>query len=254
VNFLLFGREPKPSEQDHSITLSDRIVPYTIKRSPRRRLSLTIDHRGLRVLGPMNLSLKQSESLIRTHESWVIQKLDEWRSERLNSGWTIQNNAPLPIFGEPHAVRVEEHAARSPRLELIDRSLVLFTKEPLHTARNHKALVQWLRQEAHRYFETRIKTLAPRMGVQVSALSLSQARTRWGSCTSNGHVRLNWRLVHLPPMLVDYVIVHELAHLKEMNHSPRFWDVVASIYPDHKAARKTLRSQIATLPLIEITG
>ena len=254
MNFLLFGREPKPSEQEHSITLSDRIVPYTIKRSPRRRLSLTIDHRGLRVLGPMNLSLKQSESLILTHEPWVIQKLDEWRSERLSSGWTIQSNTPLPLFGEPHVVRTEAHTARSPRIELIDTSLVLYTKEPLHTARNHKALVQWLRQEAHRYFETRIKELAPLMGVQVTALSLSQARTRWGSCTSNGHVRLNWRLVHLQQSLVDYVIVHELAHLKEMNHSPRFWAVVETIYPDHKAARKSLRSHIATLPLIETTS
>lgn len=253
MNFLLFGSDPKPSEQEHSITLSDRIVPYTIKRSPRRRLSLTIDHRGLRVLGPMNLSLRQSESLILTHESWVIQKLDEWRPERLNNGWSINGATPLPVFGEPHTVRTEMHAARSPFIERTDGSLVLHTKEPLNTVRNHKSLVQWLRGEAHRYFELRINELAPRMDVRVSALSLSQARTRWGSCTSQGHIRLNWRLVHLPQSLVDYVIVHELAHLKEMNHSPRFWAVVETMYPDHKSARKALRSHIATLPLIDLT-
>ena len=202
----------------------------------------------------MNLSLRQSESLILTHESWVIQKLDEWRSERLNSGWSIQGNAPLPVFGALHTVLTEMHTARSPRIEQIDASLVLYTKDPLNTSRSHKALVQWLRQKAHCYFQMRINEFAPLMGVQISALSLSQARTRWGSCTSNGHVRLNWRLVHLPESLVDYVIVHELAHLKEMNHSPRFWAVVESIYPDHQAARKALRSHIATLPLIETTS
>ena len=90
------------------------------------------------------------------------------------------------------------------------------------------------------------------MGVNVTALSLSQARTRWGSCTSKGHIRLNWRLIHLPKHLVEYVIVHELAHLKEMNHSPRFWAVVESIYPEHKAARQALRSRIATLPIIDL--
>ena len=251
MNFLLFGTDPKPSEQEHSVTLSDRIVPYTIKRSPRRRLSMTIDHRGLRVLGPMNLSLRQSESLILTHESWVIQKLDEWRSERLNGSWSIHGDIPLPIFGVPHAVKTMHHAARRSRIDRLENTVLLYSSDPNNAARSHKSLVQWLRQEALTHFESRISELAPRMGVRISALSLSQARTRWGSCTSNGHIRLNWRLVHLPQDLVDYVIVHELAHLKEMNHSPRFWAVVESIYPAHKAARKALRGHIATLPLIE---
>lgn len=252
MNFLLFGTEPKPSEQEHSVTLSDRILPYTIKRSPRRRLSMTIDHRGLRVLGPMNLSLRQTESLILTHEHWVIQKLDEWRPERLNSCWSIHGDTPLPIFGVPYAVRTAHHAARIPQIERLENALLLHTSDPNNTARSHKSLVQWLRLEALAYFESRINELAPRMDVRISALSLSQARTRWGSCTSHGHIRLNWRLVHLPHDLVEYVIVHELAHLKEMNHSPRFWAVVESIYPEHKAARKALRSRIATLPLIEL--
>lgn len=252
MNFLLFGTNPKPSEQEHSVTLSDRIVPYTIKRSPRRRLSMTIDHRGLRVLGPMNLSLRQSESLILTHEHWVIQKLDEWRPERLNGSWSIHGDTPLPIFGVPYAVRTAHHVARSPRVERLEEALLLHTSEPNNTARNHKSIVQWLRHEALTYFESRINELAPRMDVSISALSLSQARTRWGSCTSSGHIRLNWRLVHLPKDLIEYVIVHELAHLKEMNHSARFWAVVESAYPEHQAARKALRSRIATLPFIEI--
>ena len=253
MNFLLFGSKPKPSEQDHSITLSDRIVPYKIKRSSRRRLSLTIDHRGLRVLGPMSLSIRQSESLILAHEDWVLKKLDEWRPERLHNAWSIHGNTPLPVFGVPHRILTQLHTARTPHLARQQDTLVLHTKEPENLIRNHKALVQWLRQEALRYFELRIKELAPMMDVQVSALSLSQATTRWGSCTSNGHIRLNWRLVHLPPHLVTYVIVHELAHLKEMNHSPRFWAVVEAIYPDHKAARQALRGHIAHLPLIETT-
>ncbi len=252
MNFLLFGAKPKPSEQEHSVTLSDRILPYVIKRSPRRRLSITIDHRGLRVLGPINLTLRQSESLILTHEQWVIQKLDEWRPERLNSYWSIHGATALPIFGVPYTVRTTHHAARSSRVERQESALLLHTSDPNNTARSHKALVQWLRQEALTYFESRINELAPRMNVRVSGLSLSQARTRWGSCTSHGHIRLNWRLVHLPQDLVEYVIVHELAHLKEMNHSARFWAVVESIYPEHKAARKALRSRIATLPLIEL--
>jgi predicted metal-dependent hydrolase len=71
---------------------------------------------------------------------------------------------------------------------------------------------------------------------------LSSAATRWGSCTADGKIRLNWRLVHFPMSLIDYVVAHELAHLKEMNHSPRFWDTVESIFPEFREAREQLRS------------
>ncbi len=252
MNFLLFGSKPPPSEQQRSITLSDRIVPYTIKRSPRRRISLSIDHRGLRVLGPVNLTISAAESLVREHQHWVITKLDEWRPERMARGWQLNRDTALPLLGVAHQVSTQTHTARSPRIERLDNALILHSKEPLDTAHNHRALVQWLRVEAMQCFEGRVAHYAQLLGVSRPPLSLSQARTRWGSCTSHGHIRLNWRLVHLPLELIDYVVAHELAHLKEMNHSARFWAVVASIYPDWKQARLTLRTHTKSLPVIEL--
>ena len=82
------------------------------------------------------------------------------------------------------------------------------------------------------------------------AVGLSNARTRWGSCSSLSGIRLHWRLIHLPLPLIDYVVAHEVAHLVEMNHSPRFWSVVESLYPGHVAARKALRQAAAALPSI----
>ena len=87
----------------------------------------------------------------------------------------------------------------------------------------------------------RLNQHAPLLGVRWSRLSLSHARTRWGSARQDGHIRLHWRLVHLPLSLVDYVVVHELAHLHEMNHSPRFWAWVERILPDHRERRVSLR-------------
>src|SRR5574343_2110621 len=92
---------PTPGEQHHSSTFADRIVPYTIHRGQRRRLSLTIDHRGLRVLGPMRLSIRQAESMLLTHEAWVLRKLDDWRAERLSRSWQISSD-PLLLLGETH--------------------------------------------------------------------------------------------------------------------------------------------------------
>ena len=90
--------------------------------------------------------------------------------------------------------------------------------------------------------------LAGPLGLHVSSVGLSDAQTRWGSCGSNGRILLNWRLMMLAPNLIDYVAAHELAHLRELNHSPRFWDIVALLYPDHRAARRELNSRAPTLP------
>ena len=263
MNFLrLFGINgapaPTPGEQHHRITFSDRIVPYTIHRGQRRRLSLTIDHRGLRVLGPMRLSIRQAESMLFAHEAWVLKKLDEWRDVRHQRSWSLHANQTLPYLGAPLAVTTETHTLRTPRLRHedshADSRLILATHDVHDTARNHRALVQWLRGQAMSCFEARVALYATQLGVPFPPLALSQAKTRWGSCSSRGHIRLNWRLIHLPLPLIDYVVAHELAHLKEMNHSPRFWAVVESMYPDWRQARRALRGHVNNLPVIEVTG
>jgi len=88
----------------------------------------------------------------------------------------------------------------------------------------------------------------------VPPVRLSNARTRWGSCSSLSGIRLHWRLVHLPPELIDYVVAHEVAHLREMNHSPRFWAVVESVCPAWRTGRARLRQAAASLPVIGAAG
>jgi predicted metal-dependent hydrolase len=111
-------------------------------------------------------------------------------------------------------------------------------------------LVQsWLQRQALELFKQRCQHYAPRLGVTVKRLALSNATTRWGSATSQGHIRLNWRLIHHALPTIDYVVVHELAHLREMNHSPAFWDVVRSVIPDLDQHRGTLKDE--TLPLLD---
>ena len=107
---------------------------------------------------------------------------------------------------------------------------------------------RWLQTEARRLFADRCAHFAPQVGVQPRAIRLSSARTRWGSASANGTVRLNRRLVHLPLACTDYVVVHELAHLREMNHGPRFWAIVGSVLPGYAALRRELRKvQLPTL-------
>ena len=110
------------------------------------------------------------------------------------------------------------------------------------------AVLRWLQTLARRHFTARLDQLAPVLGVRWSRLSLTNARTRWGSASSDGSIRLHWRLMQLAPELADYVIVHELAHLHEMNHSPRFWAIVAAAMPDYQRHQQALK-QIRLAPL-----
>ena len=105
----------------------------------------------------------------------------------------------------------------------------------------------WLMRQARRIFTERLDHFAPRLGVRWNKLSLSNAATRWGSASIDGSVRLNWRLIHFALPTIDYVVAHELAHLRHMDHSPRFWDVVRSVLPDYEQARGSLKDGLVPL-------
>jgi len=111
------------------------------------------------------------------------------------------------------------------------------------------AVQSWLQRQARRVFEERCALFAPRLGVRVKRLSLSSASTRWGSASADGSIRLSWRLVHFALPVIDYVVTHELAHLREMNHSAAFWEVVRSVIPDYEQARGALRHEV--LPVFD---
>jgi predicted metal-dependent hydrolase len=132
------------------------------------------------------------------------------------------------------------------RLTLLPGTQAVEAGDDRLLAGNSPALAQtvtdWLRQQALHCFGLRIAHYHPQIGVAGPQVRLSDARTRWGSCHSSGRIRLNWRLVQMPLHLIDYVVAHELAHLREMNHSPRFWRTVGLMVPDYAARRREIRT------------
>jgi predicted metal-dependent hydrolase len=105
------------------------------------------------------------------------------------------------------------------------------------------AVQAWLMRQARRIFTERLDHFAPQLGVEWKKLSLSSAGTRWGSARADGSIRLNWRLLHFRMPVLDYVVAHELAHLRVMDHSPRFWDTVRTVVPDYAELRSQLRDE-----------
>ena len=240
----LFRRAAPPAEQTRHIQLGTRIVDYRLIRSSRRTLGMTIDQRGLRVGASPRTSRADIERFLRHNSAWVLKKLDEWHGHGKVRHLAICDGALLPVLGEDCVVRIEPGANR---VRWVGHTLILQARPDAD-----------LRQLARRALRTRALEVCTERAAHYAAqlqrplprVALSNAQTRWGSCSEKTGIRLSWRLIHAPPRLLDYVVAHEMAHLVEMNHSPRFWKVVERLCPDYRSVRDELKRLAATCPQI----
>lgn len=239
----------KPASEQRSIKLADKLISYTLKRSSRRRsIGLQISDQGLVVSMPLRASEKWLHSVLQEKALWVVSKLDSWQGKQMPvTKWA---NGELLLFrGETFALRVVQSLFKAPP-QLTADELLIHLVDTENQAGLHKVVLQWYKQEAERVFAECVEHFAPLMNVRPREIRLTSARTQWGSCTVQGVVRLNWQLVTMPLHLIDYVVVHELAHLQEMNHSAAFWRVVESVCPDYAKTRGELRKWSPVPPSI----
>jgi predicted metal-dependent hydrolase len=241
------------------LLLAGHRVAYELRRSRRRSIGFVVGAEGLSVSAPRWVGVAEIEAALREKAAWILRKLQEQRerASRLAAArvdW--REGASVPFLGEP-VILVLDARATGAVLHTDAESLPGVPRLTLHLGLPQTAepdqirdLVQsWLQRQAKRVFEERCKHFAQLLGVRMGRLSLSSAATRWGSASADGSIRLNWRLVHFGLPVIDYVVTHELAHLREMNHSPAFWDVVRSALPGFEAARVVLRREV--LPVLE---
>jgi predicted metal-dependent hydrolase len=219
-----------------SINLAGQAVPYRLRHSRRRSIGLTVDHEGLRVSAPLHARLGDIETLIRQHGQWVLDKLADWRARPRPPALEAAEGGTLTLFGEAFTVSVRP--ARRTSWEINGGRLLLAVPPAVDPS---KVLKTAIREYARRVLGERLAFHAPRLGAAGPPLRLSSARTRWGSCNHRGGITLNWRLAFLPPAVADYVVCHELAHLREMNHGPRFWSIVEALCPEWRHLRAELR-------------
>lgn len=225
-------------------------VAYQLRRSLRaRRINLRIGLQGLVVTLPQHARLGQPdiEQAIRAHSQWILQRLPHWqqRASALQASRPrYADGGRLPLLGRQLTLRLQPHAAgQRTRILQLGEELWISGPASQDPARLAQRLEQWLKQQARAIFAQRLPLFSQRLGRAPRAWSLSSARTRWGSCSQRGDIRLNWRLVQFEPELIDYVIAHELAHLVEMNHSPRFWSQLEQLLPGSRALQKRLAAQ-----------
>jgi predicted metal-dependent hydrolase len=259
---LRLFRHPRANRE---LALGEHRVAYELKRARRRSIGFVVSTEGLVVSAPRWVGQGDIDTALRGKGAWIVRKLQEQaqRLDKLAAAKVVwAHGAELRYLGQPLLLQLDpgvagvlleaasaEAEAQLPGLPPKARQLRVGLGAGADASQIRDLVQSWLQRQALELFKQRCQHYAPRLGVTVKRLALSNATTRWGSATSQGHIRLNWRLIHHALPTIDYVVVHELAHLREMNHSPAFWDVVRSVIPDLDQHRGTLKDE--TLPLLD---
>lgn len=245
-------------------------VSYKFKRGKRRTIGFAVGPDGLEVSAPKWVPLYEVEAAIQEKSDWIVRKLGESqeRQKRIDGtrvNWT--DGASFPFLGYPVTVVLDpSHAFTSvggaltsqgievdldpaaislawSREERPEFRLFIGLPQTATPEQIRDAVQAWLMRQAKRLFTERLNHFALQLNVQWRKLTLSNAGTRWGSARHDGSIRLNWRLIHFKLAVIDYVVAHELSHLRVMDHSPHFWDTVRTVVPDFDQLRSQLKDE-----------
>jgi predicted metal-dependent hydrolase len=221
----------KLNQRVHKLGLG---VPVAIRVSPRaRRLSLRVDAtaRGVELVLPRRAPVDAALGFVARHRGWIAARV-----AAMPPPLRLADGATVPVLGVPHRIRHIAERATGPVAIVDGESRV--RGDPEHLRRR---VIDHLKALARREFAARARDLAARLGKSVSRVGVRDPKSRWGSCSSKGALSFSWRLIMAPEAVIHYVVAHEVAHLVEMNHSPRFWRIVAGLTPDVQAARTWLK-------------
>jgi len=239
---------PRHPQANREALLMGRQVVYRLDRGRRRTVGFTVGADGLSVRAPGWLPVHHVEAALQEKADWILRKLADaeqrrGRQEAARIVWA--DGALFALRGRQTVVRLgARRGSDGLRLDVETGVSALWLALPADAepGKIGDAVRAWMRREAKIDFTARLDRYAPLLGVEWARLSLTDARTRWGSASVSGAIRLHWRLMHFRPEVIDYVVAHELAHLRHMDHSPRFWAVVASVLPDYQVLRAELRA------------
>ena len=214
-------------------------ISYLLERRQRRTIGLKITATGLIVHAPKRIFEHQLNQVLLEKSHWILTKLKALEANKIaNIQWL--NGEHLLFLGNDIQLSISQSSTN--KAAVLEQShLAIAQPDTQNQHLTSRKVIAWYKKQAMLDFSRRLEVFAAKLGVVTPPLTLSNAKSRWGSCNSRGEMRLNWRLLQAPPHIINYVICHELAHLKQMNHSAKFWAVVENLFPDYKLAEKELK-------------
>jgi predicted metal-dependent hydrolase len=242
---------PAPTKKHRTVALQGHTVPWSLKRTRRKTVGMSIGQGMIQVNAPKWVPVSDIEFILREKSNWLLARLAEWHQgeqQRLLPEHQWAHGASIQYLGKPMKLLLAP-TLRQSQYDDFRRELQLALPQDARLEQIRDTVHAWLQSQAKTLFAARLKVLSQRSGRSFTRFSLSNARGRWGSCTEDGHIRLNWRLVHFSQEVIDYVIAHELAHTYTMDHSASFWNEVAEILPGFEEGKAVLKkTRLDTLP------
>jgi len=215
---------------------NDLDLTFTLKRSFRNNVSLRIGPKGTTVNAPFFYPKKNIHEFIKSKEKWIEDRINEFSSAQIPKD--INQLKEIKILNKSYMIKIEEGETQ---IKEHDFDIIIYLKNINDNQKIRKNFLTWLQKKALGYFNEEIKKLSYEFNLKVKKVKISNAKTRWGTCNNDKIIRLNWRLIQAEPKIINYVICHELAHLKEMNHSKNFWLEVDKMCPNYKELSKALK-------------
>ncbi|WP_051559795.1 M48 family metallopeptidase [Marinobacterium jannaschii] len=222
---------------------------YTLVRSTRRKTAaIKVDHQGVKVSVPERADPLWVERWVASKADWIALQQEKLARQQRCHGIRISQGAVIPLLGESLQLGWEI-GSRNQVSKAPGRLNVLLSSRGrgADDERVSRLLQQWFKSQAAEIFEPRLQQWSQQMGLEYSGFKVKGYRRRWGSCDNRGAISLNWRLILVPPELLDYVIVHELSHLQHFNHGNAFWKLVERYYPEWRQAKEALQQRDALL-------
>ena len=232
-----------PETAPREATLLGESVSYEIRRSSEAtKPRIDVDIKGVRVTVPDDSGVNP-ETVLAENAAWVIEKkrkYEDYRDQVPNREFTAGET--FPFHGEPHEVVIERRSTSE-----VEAGEFRLAKHHVEQTSVQRALETLYRRKAREYFETQADEFAQEMSVKYERIEVRNQRTKWGSCSTSGTLSLNWRLMMAPTSVIDSIVIHELAHLREQNHTDAFWSIVAEHDPDYEDHHYWLEEHSAQL-------
>ena len=238
-----------PAPETRTLDLNGRLMPLTIRKNERAtRITLRIEPggRALKMTVPHGVPSREINAFLDRHQGWLITKLSKFELDaKLGEG------SEILIRGIPHQI---EHSGSlrgiTEALHLDGERILRVSGLPEHAGRR---IATFLKKEARTDLERLVKLHAATIGAKVASITMKDTRSRWGSCSSQGNLSFSWRILMAPPEVIDYLAAHEVAHLKEMNHGPRFWALCKKLCPHMEDAKSWLKRHGSQLHAIDFS-
>lgn len=237
-----------------SLRIGDIIIPYEERKNSRiKRISIRVTTEKVRVSVPAATSREEIQVFLKQNQEWILENWGKLQKIAHASQRQYLSGEKVPYLGQELTLQIKDSQRKMIRAiyNIEEKSLEISIPQSITQDLRQEAirdiLEKWYKEKARSYFLQKLNYWSREMGVSYNKFRLKGQKTRWGSCSTLGNINLNWRIIMAPEPVIDYIIIHELSHLKYMDHSPEFWEHVARFCPDYRRHRHWLRKNGHTL-------